>query len=343
MDDINDVATTAVSGTSRRRLLAGGGAAALALGLAACSGTSKSASSTSTSGAAAGADAGSQVFYWVSHGAPNDQIHVIANKGATQAGKDFGVSVRTSFHNNNVASQQQAIQSAIAAKAAGIATSIPQPKVFDTILKGAIEAGIPVITFNQDDLTTGRAAYVGADLTKAGAVWANYLVDNKLVKAGDNVWLPVEVAGASYQVLETTGIKSVFDPLGITVDVFQAGGDPATSLTAMTNYVTAHKSTIQAVIGLGDQVMSNISGAFKAVNVPAGKIPVVGWGNAKATAESIKAGYVQAALWQYPDSQGYQPIALLKMITGGLATGYDITTQALYTKDTVANFERFMS
>ena len=87
--------------------------------------------------------------------------------------------------------------------------------------------GIPVLFYNTDDPATGRQAYVGADLTKAGVTWAKFLLDGGLVKKGDKVFLPVEVPGASYQQLETAGIASVFEPAGITWEVVEARTDPA--------------------------------------------------------------------------------------------------------------------
>jgi simple sugar transport system substrate-binding protein len=325
------------AGLSRRRMLSAAGLVSVAGAAAACSsGTS------ATSAASSGSGHSGQTFYWVSHGAPADQVWVIANQGATQAGKDFGANVRISFHNNDVASQKEALTSAIAAKATGIATSSPEPKVLDDVVAQATQAGIPVVTFNSDDTTASRLAYVGADLTTAGTIWANYLLDNGLVKPGDTVWLPVEAAGASYQVLETSGIKSVFGAKNISVEVFQAGSDPAGSTSAMQNYLTAHQGSVKAMIGLGDQVTSNVENVFKALGWAPGKIPVVGWGNTKATAQAVSGGYVSAALWQYPDSQGYLPIALLKMYKDGLAVGYDVPTMALYTKETVSSYEKFL-
>src|SRR5690606_26551108 len=168
---------------------------------------------------------------------------------------------------------------------------IPQPGVLTDLIQQALSAGIPVVTLNSDEPESGRIAYVGADLTRVGVTWANYLLDNGLVASGDKVWLPVEVAGASYQVLETTGIDSVFEPSGITTEVFQAGNDPAESLSAMQDYLTANGDEISAIIGLGDLVMSNIQQAFDGVGWEAGRVPVVGWGNEKTTADAVKAGY----------------------------------------------------
>jgi len=324
-------------GLSRRKLLGAAGAGGLGLAVAGISAKTATAQKI-----VAKAASGSQVYYWCSHGAPNDQIWVIANQGATDAARDLSVTVHTSFANANVALQEQAITSAISAGAAGIATSAPEPKVLDAVVKQAMAANIPVIMFNSDDPTTGRVAYVGADLTNAGVTWAQYLVSHKLVKRGDTVWLPVEVAGASYQVLETQGIASVFKPLGIKYQVVEAGSTPAGSIAQMRSYLTANKGKIAAMIGLGDQVMSNTASVFKAVGVKPGQIPVVGWGNELLTAQAVQSGYVLAALWQYPDSQGYLPIVLLKMISDGLGAGYNVTTTALYNKATVGNYIKYL-
>lgn len=89
---------------------------------------------------------------------------------------------------------------------------------------------------------------------------------------------------------------------------------------------------------MGDLVMSNIQKAFTAAGVAPGSIPVVGWGNTGDTAKAVAAGYVNAATWQYPESQGYLPIALLRMAANRLAIGFDVPTSALYTKTNAQEF-----
>jgi simple sugar transport system substrate-binding protein len=320
---------------TRRGLIGVAGAAGLGLAFAATA--SKQAGAASFAQGAA-----KPVFYWISHGAAGDQIWVLAVNGANAAAKDLDVTVRASFHNNDVASQVDAINAAIAARAKGIATTSPQPGVLKTLVRKAAARGIPVVTLNSDDPATGRIAYVGADLTEAGQIWANYLVTNKLVKAGDKVWLPVEAAGASYQVLETQGIASVFRPRGIKFEVFNAGGDPAKSQAAMQDYLTAKGKGIAAMIGLGDQVTSNTPKVFRSVGWKPGRIPVVGWGNTLATAQAVQQGYIKAGLWQYPDSQGYLPIVLLKLLSDGRGAGYDVTTLALYDRKNVGKYIKYL-
>jgi simple sugar transport system substrate-binding protein len=277
-------------------------------------------------------------FYWISHGSAGYPIWVYAINGANAAGKALGVNVRTSFHNNDVASQKEAFSAAIAANADGIATSSPQDGALKDEVALAKSKGIPVVFFNTDDPTTGRLAFVGANLFQAGYQWAKYLVDNKMVKKGDKVWMPVEVPGATYQTAETAGIASVFDPMGVKYEIFDAGTDPAQMISRMTDYLAAHGKEIAAMIGLGDNVAGATKQVFNAVGWKPGRIPVVGWGNSVETATGVMEGYVNAASWQYPDSQGFDPIVLLYMIKNNMAIGYDVTTLALYDKSNAAAY-----
>jgi simple sugar transport system substrate-binding protein len=119
------------------------------------------------------------------------------------------------------------------------------------------------------------------DLKKAGAAWAQYLVDHKLVKEGDFVWMPVEVPGATYGVQEEEGIASVFKPLNITWEVTDTTLDQAEIINRMSDYLTANRAKIKAIIGLGDLVTGSVKRVFDQVGVKAGEIPAVGWGNSQ--------------------------------------------------------------
>ena len=277
-------------------------------------------------------------FYWISHGSEGDPIWVFAINGANEAAEALNVKVNTSFHHDDLASQKEAFSAAIAAGADGIASTSNGIGVLRDEVKLAKEKGIPVVFFNTDDPTAGRDAYIGADLYQVGVIWAKYLVDNNLVKQGDKVWMPVETMGATYQVDETKGIESIFGPLGIEAEVFDAKYDPTETLTNMVDYLTAHGEEINAMIGLGDMVTGFTKQAFDMIGWPAGKIPVVGWGNSSDTANAVKEGYVNAAAWQFPDALGYLPIYMLYEAAKGKAINYTVYTMGLYTKDNADTF-----
>lgn len=282
------------------------------------------------------------VFYWVSHGAPADPVWTYFLQGAEQWAEDTGNTVNTSFHSGDVPSHQEAIRAAIAAEADGIVTSTPDPGTLNEVIAEAHEAGIPVVIINTDDPQSGRDAYVGGDNVVIGRRWAQYLVDNGLVEAGDFVWMPVEVPGATYQVLETEGIASVFDPLGIEYEITEATLDPAEIITRMSDYLLANRDNIDAIIGLGDLVTGNMQRVFDQVGVGAGEIPVVGWGNSPDTARSVMDGYVNAAMWQDPQATSYMGLSLAAMAASGIEPGFDIIVGTLYEADTAEIYLNIM-
>ncbi len=280
------------------------------------------------------AQEGPKVFYWISHGDPADPVWVFFLGGAEQFAADTGFEVRTSFHAGDVPAQQEAIRAAIAAGATGIVTSTPDPGSLTEVIAEAHAAGIPVIIMNTEDKTSGRDAYVGGDNFVIGADWAQYLVDNGYVEAGSFVWMPVEVPGATYQVNETEGIDSVFGPLGVTYEITDATLDQAEIITRMSDYLTANRDRIDAIIGLGDLVTGSIKRVFDQVGVAAGDIPVVGWGNSCDTVGEVREGYVNAATWQDPQLTSYLALAQAMMAASGIPPT-DIIVGTLYSQDKV--------
>lgn len=289
------------------------------------------------------AQEGGDVFYWISHGSPTDPVWTYFLQGAEQWAADTGKEVRTSFHSGDVPSHQEAFRAAIAAGAAGIVTSTPDPGTLNEVIAEAHAAGIPVIIINTEDANSGRDAYVGGDNVVIGRRWAQYLVDNGFVESGDFVWMPVEVPGATYQVLETEGIASVFDPLGIEYEITEATLDQAEIITRMSDYLTANRDRINAIIGLGDLVTGSIARVFDQVGVAPGEIPVVGWGNSPETAQEVLDGYVNAAMWQDPQATSYIGLSMAAMAAAGIPPGFDVIVGTLYEADAAQTYLDIMT
>ena len=64
------------------------------------------------------------------------------------------------------------------------------------------------------------------------------------------------------------------------------------------------------MIGLGDLVTGSVARVWDQVGVPAGEIPVVGWGNSPETAQEILDGYVLAGMWQDPQMTSYLGLSI---------------------------------
>ncbi|MFC2252099.1 substrate-binding domain-containing protein [Labrys portucalensis] len=289
------------------------------------------------------AQAAPKTFYWISHGGPADPVWTYFLAGAKQWASDTGNTVNTSFHNGDVASHQEAVRAAIAAGAAGIVTTSPDPGSLIKVVEEANAKKIPIINFNTPDPQAKFGAYVGGDNVKFGAAWAQYLVDKKLVKSGDFVWMPVEIPGATYGVQEEQGISSVFKPLGITWEVTEATLDQAEVISRMTDYLTTNRKKIKAIIGLGDLVTGSIKRVFDQVGVKPGEIPVVGWGNSLDTTQEVLNGYVNAAQWQDPQATSYIALSMAAMASSGIRPGFNVITGALYEKDAAQQYDDILS
>ncbi|MCR9134511.1 MAG: substrate-binding domain-containing protein [Alphaproteobacteria bacterium] len=283
-----------------------------------------------------------KTLYWVSHGGPADPVWTYFLQGAEQWAADTGHKVNTSFHSGDVPSHQEAIRAAIAAGADGICSTSPDPGSMVDVVKEARAAGIPIVNFNTPDDAPDWNAYVGGDLRFVGRSWAQYLVDNNHVKSGDFVWMPVEVPGASYGVEEEKGIAEVFEPLGITWEVTDATLDQAEVITRMTDYITANRDRISAMIGLGDMVTGSVKRVWDQAGLAPGDIPVVGWGNSLDTTQGVMDGYVNAAMWQDPQATSYMCLSATLMETSGIPVGFNILTGALYEAETAPVYHEIM-
>lgn len=284
-----------------------------------------------------------RTFFWISHGSPADPVWTFFLEGAEQWAADTGHEVNTSFHSGDVAAHQEAVRAAIAAGADGIVSTSPDPGSLTEVVSEAQDAGIPIINFNTPDPDAGFDAYIGGDPEIVGTIWAQYLVDNGLVESGDFVWMPVEVPGASYGVLEEQGIATVFEPLDITWEVTDATLDQAEVISRMSDYLTANGDNIDAIIGLGDLVTGSVQRVFDQAGFAAGDIPVVGWGNSPETAQEIIDGYVSAGMWQDPQASSYLALSVAAMAASGIPPGFNITTGTLYEADAASFYLDIMT
>jgi simple sugar transport system substrate-binding protein len=168
----------------RNGALAGGGAA-LAAALAACG---KSSDDNNDSGAAAKGGAGNYPvtpkykFVFVNHVTTNPFFT------PTQYGiEDASALVNTTFQwtgskTADVSEMVNAMNAAISAKADGIAVCLVDPKAFNAPTDKALDAGIPVVSYNADTQPNNRLAYIGQDLYLSGVEMGKRIVE--LVPSG---------------------------------------------------------------------------------------------------------------------------------------------------------------
>ena len=130
--------------------------------------------------------------------------------------------------------------------------------------------------------------------------------------------------------------------MGITWEVTDATLDQAEVINRMTDYLTANRTKIKAMIGLGDMVTGSVKRVWDQAGVKPGEIPVVGWGNSLDTTAEVMSGYVNAGMWQDPQATSYMCLSALQMENNGIPIGFNIITGALYEKDKAPVYDKIM-
>ena len=72
----------------------------------------------------------------------------VAKRGAEDAAKQMGVTLKYSESNNDPQRQAQLIDAAVTEGVDGLAVSAPNPDAIRDSVRKAVDAGIPVITLN---------------------------------------------------------------------------------------------------------------------------------------------------------------------------------------------------
>jgi len=263
-------------------------------------------------------------FVLVSHGSSGDPYHSVVKQGMEEAAAVFGVKAVMLFSEGDNAKEVDLMEQAIAGDPDGIGISIVDPVAFDDVVQKAINKGIPVISFNNDDASTpnGRLAYIGASERKVGYAVGKAM--QKYLKRGDKIVIPEEVPGMSYAVNRSAGIIDAMKEIGVTAEELDAGYERAETTRRISAYMLGHPEVkgIICVGGLTTEIAGMVVEDMKLQN----KVVVGGFDLLPNTGPAIKKGINKAVIDQQPYLQGYYTIVQLALIKYGKFAAFDIDT-----------------
>jgi simple sugar transport system substrate-binding protein len=242
----------------------------------------------------------------ITHG-EGDTFWSVAKKGAEQAGKDMGVTVKYSESANDPQRQAQLVNTAITEKVNGIAVSVPNADALRDPLKKAVDAGIPVITLNSgqsDSAKLGAITHVGQDEGIAGEA-----AGKRLAQGGGKKLLCVIHEQANIGLNQRCdGAKKGF---GGDVENLQVKGvaDISTTLTEIQSKLQADDS-IDAVLTLNPDIAVAARDAVKGAN---SKAKLATFDLSGDVVKSIQAGEIEFAIDQQQYLQGYLPVVFLTL------------------------------
>ena len=273
----------------------------------------------------------------ITHG-EGDAFWAVAKKGAEDAGKQMGVTVKYSESANDPQKQAQLIDSAVTEKVDGIATSAPNPDAIRDSLKKATDAGIPIITLNSgadDYQALGAITHVGQTETIAGEG-----AGKKFKDAGATKLLCVIHEQSNIGLNQRCdGAKQGF---GGDVENLQVKGvnDIQTTLTEIQSKLQSDDS-IDAVLTLNPDIAIAARDAIQGASSDA-KLGTFDLSGDVVTA--IQDGEIEFAVDQQQYLQGYLPVVFLTLYKSNANTvggGQPVLTgPGFVTKDNAATVQK---
>jgi simple sugar transport system substrate-binding protein len=339
-------------GPTRRRLLTGTGlvsatAAASAL-LAACGSSGSASSSTAKNVKSIGnfpSTPGWQ-FWFVNHVYSNP-FFVPTQYGFQDAAALLGLPVPKwggSASTSSTSEMVSFLNSAIAAKASGIATTVIDATAFTAPVKSAMDAGIPVVSYNADgivkpggiaDIGTNRLCYVGQALYLSGQQLGNRAAS--LMSGTGDVAIFIATPGTGNIQPRYDGAASILTPKGFKVHEVATGAATSVEEAAENAYILGHKS-IKGAFAV-DAGSTQFLGPVLAKNGLAGKLPAGGFDLTPGTLTAINAGQLDFTIDQNPYLQGFIPVLYLYLynLSGGLIAPPDTDTGLTFVTKTTVN------
>ena len=335
-------------GPTRRRLLSSAGlvsASAAAAGLiAACS------SSTPSSGAAKNVAGNfpktpAWQFWYVNHVTTNP-FFVPTQYGFQDAAALLGLPTpKWGGSQNSLASEMVSyFNTAIAAKAAGIFYAGIDATSFTTPVKNAMNAGIPVLSYNADGLVvkgvpnigTNRLAYVGQALYISGQQLGARI--KSLVPGGGDIAIFIATPGSGNIQPRYDGAVSVLGS-SYTVHEVATGAATGQELSAEKAFLSGHKTLKGAfAVDAGSTELLGQALSTEGMNIPNG-----GFDTTPTTLSNISAGKTDFTIYQDPYLQGFLPTlyTYLYNISGGTISPSDTDTGLTFiTKSNAAPYSK---
>jgi simple sugar transport system substrate-binding protein len=316
---------------TRRTALTGGAAGLAALALEACgssSGTTSKASTTSSGSSAASIFGVSATYKFtlVNHVTTNVFFTPTQN-GASDACKLLGCSYNwTGSTTSNVSDMVNAINSAVAAKVNGIATTLIAPTAFNAPVQAALTAGIPVVAYNADAAGNPRLAYIGQDLFVSGQQMGQHIVS--LLPSGGQIALFIATPGTANIQPRIDGAKDTLKSHpNIKYNVVATGAAVPGELTVINSWATAHPSA-KGMFAVDGGSTQGVAQTMQKLGLNTKGWVGGGYDLTPITQQLLAAGYIAFTIDQQPYLQGFFPIIELYLINAskGLTGAADVDT-----------------
>jgi simple sugar transport system substrate-binding protein len=311
-------------GVSRRRLFQGGlssGAALLAL---ATVGRSEAAFAAGESGGLPAHPAWKFVF--INHVTTNP-FFVPTQYGLADACSMLGCTYQWTGSQTSIASEMvNAMDAAITAKADGIAVALVDEHAFNEPTKKALQAGIPVFSYNADAKGNDRLAYIGQDLYASGQALGRRIVE--LVGEGPVVGFIATPGQLNIQP-RLDGAKEAIKASGKKIILEEVATGPTVNeeVSRVDAYYVGHKD-IKGMFAVDAGSTMAVGKTMEKYGLHAKGVRAGGFDLLPQTLDAIAGDNLDFTIDQQPYLQGFYTVMEMAMFkfSGGLTGPSDINT-----------------
>jgi simple sugar transport system substrate-binding protein len=340
-----------MNAVSRRRLLSGTGlfSASLAAGalLSACSDND-----TSNNASAIGnfPETPKWKFSFVNHVTTNP-FFTPTQYGMEDAATLLGLEKPqwTGSQNSIVAEMVNATNTAISAKVDGLALAVVDKDAFRAPVNQALDAGIPVVSYNADgargDPGTARLAYIGQGLYESGYSLGQRALQQ--VTSGEVVGF-IATPGALNIQPRIDGCQQAFKDSGmaVTFTAVATNADVTKGLSIIDAYAVGH-ANLAGMLAVDAGSTSAVGQTVKKYNMRSKNLKVAGgFDLIPESLAGVKEGNLDYTIDQQPYLQGFLPVLYLYFykLSGGLLAPSETNTGLLFvTKDNVEPYQNTKS
>ena len=248
----------------------------------------------------------------------------------------------TGSETSDVGQMVNAMNAAVAGKVDAIAVPIVDPRGFDRPIAGALDAGIPVFSYNADaphGSSNGRLAYIGQDLFLSGQMMGERIV--KLVGSG-KVALFIATPGQLNLQPRIDGALAAIKKSGAKIEASVIATDPTVNvaLSKISAYYLGNQD-VKGMFAVSGGDTSSVGIVMKKYDLAKKGVQGGGFDLQPKSLEAVRDGFLDFAIDQQPYLQGFYTVMEMFMYkaSGGLVGPADINTGLKFvTKDSVSAY-----
>jgi len=215
--------------------------------------------------------------------------------------------VWTGSTNSIVSQMVTTMDQAIAGNVDGIAVALIDPVAFNTPTDNALTKGIPVISYNADESTNNRLAYIGQNNLTAGAAAAERIV--KVVPKGGLVGMVIATPGSGNIQPRIDGALPIFKAAGLDTATIAGGALEPPEIAAVEAWYTGHKD-VKFFYSVDDGDSVAVADCITKNNLK-GKVGGSGWDVEVPVLQGVQDGSLTFTIDQQAYLQGFVPTVQL--------------------------------